>query len=30
MQLYLNQIFTAKDTFKKVDWFKTLTNRDRS
>lgn len=30
MSLYLNHIFTAKDTFKKVDWYRLLTNRDRS
>lgn len=27
---YLNMVFTGKDTFRKVEWFKLLTERDRS
>lgn len=30
MSIYLNQIFTAKGAFKKVDWYRLMTNRDRA
>jgi hypothetical protein len=28
--MYLNMIYAGKETFRKVEWFKVLTERDRS
>lgn len=29
MKKYYNMLFSAKDTFKKVDWYQLVVNRDR-
>jgi hypothetical protein len=30
MQIYTNLIFSAKDTFKKVEWYRLLTEMNRN